>query len=310
MKLIFMGTPDFALNSLQKLIESKHTIQAVFTQPDKPKGRSYKLTPPPVKALAQKHGLQVYQPDSLKNDEVVDLVRSFSPDAIIVVAYGKILPKAILDIPRFGSINVHGSLLPKYRGAAPIQWSVLNGDKVTGVTTMYVAEGLDTGDIILKNETEIGENETSSELFKRIAELGGDLLIETLDQVEKGTAPRIPQNESNSCYAHMLSRDISLLDFNQPAREVHNKIRGLSEWPAAHAMLNDKKLKIYKSVVVDDMSGNPGELLDNKRMIIACSEGAVELLTVQLEGFKRMDGKSFLNGRRIEKGNALNKCLN
>lgn len=305
MNVIFMGTPDFAVASLQKLIDAGHTIQAVFTQPDKPKGRGYKLQPPPVKQLALQHNLPVYQPLTLKDDEQINFIRELHPDVIVVVAYGRILPKAVLEIPPYGCINVHGSLLPKYRGAAPIQWSVLNGDPVAGVTTMYMAEGLDTGDMILKSETPIGENETSAELFDRLTEIGADLLLTTLEQIKAGTAPRIPQDDSQSCYAPMLSREMSLLDFSQPAQLVHNKIRGLSDWPAAYTILNGKKLKIYHSAIVKGKNGKPGELLDAKRCIIACGEDAVELLEVQPEGSKRMGGRSFLNGKKLTKGECL-----
>lgn len=309
MKLVFMGTPDFAEASLQKLIESgEHEILAVYTQPDKPKGRGYKLLPPPVKELALQHGLPVYQPASLKNNpDVVSQLAALSPDLIVVVAYGKILPKAVLSLPARGCVNVHGSLLPKYRGAAPVQWSVLNGDPVAGVTTMYMAEGLDTGDMILKAETEIGENETAGELYDRLAQLGAGLLLDTLRQIEAGTAPRVPQDDAQSSYAPMLSREMSLVDFDRPAQQVHNQIRGLSDWPAAHALLAGKKLKFFQSRLAPDFSGAPGELLDGKRMIIGCSDGAVELLSVQYEGGKRMSGRDFLNGKRIAKGEFLNR---
>ncbi|EEG29634.1 methionyl-tRNA formyltransferase [[Clostridium] methylpentosum DSM 5476] len=308
MKLVFMGTPDFAAASLQRLIDSgKHEILAVYTQPDKPKGRGYKLAPPPVKVLALEHGIPVFQPVSLKEESVLEQLEAFSPDLIAVVAYGRILPSAVLELPKFGCVNLHGSLLPKYRGAAPIQWSVLNGDPVAGVTTMYMAEGLDTGDMILKAETEIGADETSSELYDRLAQIGAGLLLETFDQIEAGTAPRTPQDDALSCYAPMLSREMSLVDFSQPASKVHNLIRGLSDWPAAHATIGGKKLKIFQSTLAEGYRGEPGELLDSKRFVVGCGDGAVELLSVQFEGSKRMSGRDFLNGKRIAQGEFLNR---
>ena len=308
MKLVFMGTPDFAAASLQRLIDSgKHEIRAVYTQPDNPKGRGYKLAPPPVKVLALEHGIPVFQPVSLKEESVLEQLEAFSPDLIAVVAYGRILPSAVLELPKFGCVNLHGSLLPKYRGAAPIQWSVLNGDPVAGVTTMYMAEGLDTGDMILKAETEIGADETSSELYDRLAQIGAGLLLETFDQIEAGTAPRTPQDDALSCYAPMLSREMSLVDFSQPASKVHNLIRGLSDWPAAHATIGGKKLKIFQSTLAEGYRGEPGELLDSKRFVVGCGDGAVELLSVQFEGSKRMSGRDFLNGKRIAQGEFLNR---
>lgn len=308
MKLVFMGTPDFAAASLQRLLDSgRHEILAVYTQPDKPKGRGYKLAPPPVKMLALEHGIPVLQPVSLKEESVLEQLEAFAPDLIAVVAYGRILPRTVLELPKFGCVNLHGSLLPKYRGAAPIQWSVLNGDSVAGVTTMYMAEGLDTGDMILKEETEIGADETSSELYDRLAQIGAGLLLDTLDQIEAGTAPRTPQDDALSCYAPMLSREMSLVDFSQPASKVHNLIRGLSDWPAAHATIGGKKLKIFHSTLAEGYRGEPGELLDSKRFVVGCGDGAVELLSVQFEGSKRMSGRDFLNGKRIAQGEFLNR---
>lgn len=298
MRIVFMGTPEFAVPCLQSLIDAGHDVCAVFTQPDKPKGRGYTLTPPPVKELALKYNIDVFQPKTLRTVEAAETIRGLSPDVIVVVAYGKILPKDILDIPRFGCINVHASLLPKYRGAAPIQWSVLNGDKVTGVTTMYMAEGLDTGDMLLSKQTEIGPDETSGELHDRLSLMGADLIVKTLRAVEDGTAKRISQTEEGTCYASMLTKELSRIDWNKPANAVHNLIRGLSPWPTASTSYHGKLLKIHRSKVVSGYSGQAGEVLrTGGSFIVCCGEGtAVELAEVQYEGGKRMSGKDFLLG--------------
>jgi methionyl-tRNA formyltransferase len=301
MNIIFMGTPDFAVPCLQSLIDNKHNIMAVFTKPDKPKGRGLTLTPPPVKELAVAHNIEVFQPTSLKEQEVVDLVKSFNPELIVVVAFGKILPLSILEIPQKGCINVHASLLPKYRGAGPIQWSVLNGEKVTGVTTMYMEEGLDTGDIILKKEIEILENETASELHDRLSVLGAEALIETIDLLETNSAQRQKQDDKLSCYAPMLTKELCKIDFTKSKQEVHNLIRGLSTWPCANTMLDNKLLKVYKSQIIFDKDGKSGELLDEKRFIVGCADGAVEFLQVQYEGSKKMSGEDFLRGKKFLK---------
>ena len=231
-----MGTPDFAVPCLQSLLDAGHEVCAVFTQPDKPKGRGYAMTPPPVKVLALAHNLPVYQPTTLRTQEAAQQIREMQPECIVVVAYGKILPKEILEIPPYGCINVHASLLPKYRGAAPIQWSVLNGDAETGVTTMYMAEGLDTGDMLLKARTAIGPEETAGELHDRLAKMGAELIVETLRAVAEGTIQRIPQGDAETCYASMLTKELGKIDWNRPARELHNLVRGLSPWPVAETV--------------------------------------------------------------------------
>ncbi|MDE5993716.1 MAG: methionyl-tRNA formyltransferase, partial [Oscillospiraceae bacterium] len=250
MNIIFMGTPDFAVPCLKALIDSGENVTAVFTQPDKPKGRGYKLTPPPVKEVALTHNIPVYQPLSLKKGEdaetAMKTITELAPDLIIVVAYGKILPKAILDAPKY-CINVHASLLPKYRGAGPIQWSVLNGEKVTGVTTMLMAEGIDTGDMLLSKSTEIGENETASELHDRLSELGAEVLLETVKAVKSDSLTPVPQEDSQSTHAPMLTKDMCPIDFSKSAQEVHNQIRGLSAFPCATTVLDGKRLKVYRS---------------------------------------------------------------
>ncbi len=299
MKIVFMGTPEFAVLPLQALIQEKHEVLGVFTQPDKPKGRGYQLASPPVKELALRHGLPVYQPKTLRDGAALDILQELSPELIVVVAYGKILPKEILALPKYGCVNVHASLLPKYRGAGPIQWSILNGETETGVTTMYMAEGLDTGDMILKKKLPIEPDETADELHDRLAVLGAEALLETIRLIQAGTAPRIPQDDSQSCYAPMLSKELSLIDFSKPAQEIHNQIRGLSSWPAAYLMLKGKRLKVYRSRLAE-MTGEPGVLLDNRRFIIGCGDGrSVELLEVQPEGAKRMAGSDFLRGRQL-----------
>lgn len=300
MKIVFMGTPEFAKASLQKLLETDHQIVGVFTQPDKPKGRGYKLVAPPVKELALAHNIPVFQPQKMRDGTALEILQELQPDLIAVVAYGKILPKEILELPRYGCINVHGSLLPKYRGAGPIQWSVINGESVTGVTTMYMGEGLDTGDMILKKETPIGENETYGELHDRLKEIGAQALVETIELIEQGKAPREVQDNSLSSYAPMLDKQIARLDFTKDAQTLHNLIRGLSPWPVAHTTVDGKLLKVHRAVLASG-KGQPGEVIDSKKFIVACKEGALELLEVQLEGGKRMKGEDFLRGRKPKK---------
>lgn len=308
MKIVFMGTPDFAVPTLNKLYESEHEIAAVFTQPDKPKGRGYKLAPPPVKVLALEHGTPVYQPESLKKQpEMWDVLKEIAPDVIVVAAYGKILPKQVLDIPKYHCVNVHGSLLPKYRGAAPIQWSVLNGDDETGITTMLMGEGLDTGDILLQRSTPIGENETAAELFDRLAEIGADLLIETLEKLEKGEITPVKQDEELATYASILTKDMCMIDFNKPVKEVHKKICGLSDWPCAVTTLDGKRLKVFRSQIVKDkMSGQQaGTVVDTKQFCVCCADGVIKLTEVQAEGSKRMRSEDYLRGKPITPGTIL-----
>ena len=254
MKIVFMGTPEFAVPCLQRLIDCGHEISGVFTQPDKPKGRHGVLTPPPVKELALKNGIKVYQPTKMRDGTALEMLKEASPELVIVVAYGKILPKEILEFPKYGCINIHASLLPKLRGAAPIQWSVINGFEKTGVTSMQMDEGLDTGDMLLSEEIEIGENETSGELHDRLSLLGADVLEKTISALENGELKPIKQNESEFTYAPMLSKELSPIVWNLTAREVHNKIRGLSPWPGASAVLNGKTVKIKSSLLAPETS--------------------------------------------------------
>ena len=310
MNIIFMGTPDFAIPALRTLIESEHSVSAVFTQPDKPKGRGHKLTPPPVKVLAEQNGISVYQPESLKKnaDEYISIINDIKPDIIVVAAYGKILPKEVLDIPTFGCVNIHGSLLPKYRGAAPIQWAVLNGDKETGITTMLMNEGLDTGDILMTEKTKIGENETASELFERLSLMGAELMLKTIDNLQKEKISPKKQDNSKATYAQMLSKDLSNIDFNRLVYEVHKKICGLSDWPCAVTSINGKRLKIYRSEIVSNTKpdAEPGEIINEKDFTVACIDGSIRFVEVQAEGSKRMKSEDYLRGKPVTKGTILN----
>lgn len=310
MNIIFMGTPDFAVPVLELLYKTKkHNIQAVFTQPDKPKGRGYKLTSPPVKVLALEHNTPVFQPNSLKNggEEYVEKIKEYNPDCIVVAAYGKILPKSVLDIPKYGCVNVHGSLLPKYRGAGPIQWAVLNDEAETGITTMLMGEGLDTGDMLLKKATPIGENETAAELFDRLADMGAELLVETLDALEQGNVIPEKQQEEFATYAPMLSKDMCNLDFSDPVRKVHKQICGLSDWPCAVTKLNGKRLKIYKSEIVSNKASGKanGEIVNAKDFSVACSDGVIRFTEIQAEGSKRMKTADYLRGKPVSEGTIL-----
>ena len=304
MNIVFMGTPEFAVPCLDALLKAGHQVSAVFTQPDKPKGRGYKLTPPPVKELALQKNISVFQPTTLKDGVALEEIKKVNPDLIVVVAYGKILPKEILSFPKYGCVNVHASLLPKYRGAGPIQWSILNGEEETGVTTMYMAEGLDAGDMLEKEAIRIGENETADELHDRLSELGAKLIVSTVEKLENKEITPVKQNDQESSYAPMLSKELSLIDFKESAKKVHNLIRGLSSWPCANTFYEGKRLKIYRSEIVD-LSGKPGEILDDKRFIIACGDKAIRAIVVQYEGSKKMSSEDFLRGKSLKKGEIL-----
>lgn len=303
MKILFMGTPDFALPSLEKLNEY-HDVKAVFTQPDKKVGRKQILTPPDVKVLAEKLSIPVFQPSTLKNDDAYNLLKEINPELIVVAAYGKILPLSFIDYPKYGCINVHASLLPKYRGAAPIQASVLNGDEKTGVTIMKMAEGLDTGDILTQRETEIGIDDTSESMFEKLSVMGADLLIETISLLENGEVSPIKQDDSLSSYASMIDKTMSVIDFEKSAFEVHKKICGLYSWPIAQTMLNGNVLKIYKSKI-NEKSGDPGTILSLEPFIVACKDKSIEILELQLSGKKRMDAHSFILGHHLSVGDKL-----
>lgn len=304
MKIIYMGTPDFAVPALKALASSEHEVCAVFTQPDKPRGRKMILTPPDVKVCAQSLNIPVYQPESMKNGDALEIINQYNPDVIVVAAYGKILPIAVLDAPKFGCVNIHGSLLPKYRGAAPIQQSVLNGDRVTGITTMLMDVGLDTGDILLTEETEIGENETSGELFDRLAVLGGELILKTLAALEKGEITPKKQDESLATHTSKIDKSLCPIDFSKSASEVHNKVRGLNPWPVATTKICGKNVKVY-STKLCQKSGKCGEVLSTKPLIVACGEKSVEILEIQPEGKKRMTADAFLAGHKLEIGDII-----
>lgn len=302
MNIVFMGTPDFAVPSLKRLIDLGHRIKGVFTQPDKPVGRRQELTPPPVKELALRFGIPVFQPVRLRDGEALALLRELAPELVVVVAYGRILPPELLAVPEYGCINIHGSLLPRYRGAAPIQWTVINGDALAGVTSMYMAEGMDTGDMLLQLSTPVGEEETAGELFDRLAPLGADCLEQTLERLQGGRLSPVPQDEGQATYAPMLDKEMARLDFTSSPRELCCLIRGLCPWPVAYTGLDGKKLKVYAARPVEGFSGEAGTLLSGSRMIVAAGAGAVELLRVQLEGSRQMDAEDFLRGKRLAPG--------
>lgn len=305
MRIVFMGTPDFAVPSLQALIDAGHDVCAVYTQPDKPQGRKQILTAPPVKTLALEHDIPVFQPNTLKNEDEQARLRELAPEVIIVVAYGKLLPKAVLDIPPHGCINVHGSLLPRWRGAAPIQWAVIAGDEMAGVTTMQMAEGLDTGDMLLTYETKVGEKETAGELFDRLAQSGAELLTQTLVKLDEIT-PR-PQDDAQSCYAHMLDKQMAVIDWGKSAHEIDCLIRGLNPWPIALTTLSGERLKVFAAEKANG-NGEPGTVLEadpKKGLTVACGEGALGLTEIQLVGGKRMKATDFLRGHAIQVGTKL-----
>lgn len=314
MNIIYMGTPDFAVPPLNAIISSGENVQAVFTQPDKPKGRGFKLLPTPVKECALSHNIPVYQPLSLrKGDEAASyeaLIKELNPDLIVVAAYGQILPQSILDIPKFGCVNIHASLLPKYRGAAPIQRVILDGETETGVTAMRMADGIDTGDMMMKLSVKIGENETASELHDRLSELGADLIIKTIEALKNGTAVYEKQDDSKSCHAAKIDKSMSFTDFSLSAEQVHNHIRGLSSSPCAAAYLDGKRLKMYRSELVKNVTGTPGEIVNADNFTVACGDGNGVMLTeVQGEGGKRLKTADFLRGCKIEKGTILKSAL-
>lgn len=308
MRIAFMGTPDFSVDCLKALVASEHEIVGVFCQPDKPVGRKQELTPPDVKVEALKHGLKVFQPVSLRNGKGTEILEEIKPDLVVVVAYGKILPHDFLEYPKYGCINIHASILPKYRGASPIHYAVLNGDSETGVTAQQMNDGVDTGDILHIKKCPIGINDTTERMYEILAPLGAETLMETIEMLENGELNPIVQDESQATHVGLLTRDMSTIDWDKSAFEVHNKIRGLYSWPGTSTSLNGKTLKIHSAVLSDKKGNNkPGEVIDsNGRLIVCCGDGkCVELKTVQLEGKKRMEVSAFLNGYPIEKGTVL-----
>ena len=303
MRIVFMGTPDFAAASLDALLKNGYNIAGVFTQPDKAKGRGMEISFSPVKELALENEIPVFQPAKMRDGAALSILQSLKPDLVVVVAYGRILPDDILSVPPLGTINVHGSLLPSYRGAAPIQWSVLNGDEKTGVTTMYLSSEMDAGDIIFSEETEIGEYETSGELYDRLKKLGAELLIKTVRAIEAGCAPRTPQDETQATYVSMLDKSLSPLDFTKPARAVVKWVCGLQPWPVASAELGGVVLKIYSARLTHRHTGAvPGSIVSTGKdgIEIACGDGETVLLTeVQAPGKKRMPAEDYLRGHKL-----------
>lgn len=304
MRIVFMGTPDFAEASLKKLIDEGFSVVGVFTQPDKPKGRGMEMSFSPVKTLALANHIPVYQPEKMRDGTALDQIRALAPDILVVVAYGRILPDDILAVPKYGAVNVHASLLPKYRGSAPIQWAVLNGDRTTGVSTMYLAHEMDTGDVIYTEETEIGEYETSGELFDRLKELGAELLVKTLRDIEAGCAPRTPQDHSRASYVTMLDKSLSPIDWNNSPRAVLKHIYGLQPWPVATMELEGAVYRVFSAAYTENRTDKaPGSLVSagKEGIEIACAGGETLRITeLQAPGKKRMSAADFLRGHPIK----------
>ena len=311
MRLIFMGTPDFAVGTLEALIEAGHEVALVVTQPDKPRGRSKKLQYPPVKEAALAHNIEVFQPKRVREAESIEYLKKYQPDCIVVVAFGQILPKEILEMPKYCCVNVHASLLPKYRGAAPIQWAVINGEKVSGVTTMRMDEGLDTGDMILKTEIPLDQKETGGSLHDKLAEAGAKLCVETLKCLEDKTATWEPQGESTTAYAKMLDKNLGNINWNDPAVQIERLIRGLNPWPSAYTHWNDKVIKLWQADVVEDNTDQEAGTIvkvEKDSFYVQTGEGLLKIEELQLQGKKRMDAGAFLRGNHLEYGEILKKC--
>lgn len=311
MRVIFMGTPDFAVGTLEEIIKAGHEVVLVVTQPDKPKGRGKALQYPPVKECAISHGIEVFQPTRIKATENIDYLAKYQPDIIIVAAFGQILPKAILDMPQYGCINVHASLLPKYRGAAPIQWAVINGDEITGVTTMRMDIGLDTGDMIAKREVRISENETGGSLFDKLSAVGAQLCVETMDMIEKGTAEYTPQDNQLATHTSVIEKELGNIDWEKSAIAIERLIRGLNPWPSAYTYLEDgKMLKIWSAKVVSNTTDyEPGCIvkITKNALEVQAKDGVLSLLEVQLQGKKRMEIDAFLRGYQLKEGSFLKR---
>lgn len=318
MRIVYMGTPEFAAVALDAIVK-EHEVVAVITQPDKPQGRNRKLVPTPVKVKAQAYDIPVYQPVKIREEESVQMIRDYNPDVIVVAAYGQILPESILNIPKYGCINIHASLLPKYRGAAPIERAIIDGEVMTGVTTMYMAKGLDTGDMIEKAEVPITGEDTGASLHDKLAEAGAALILTTLAKLEAGTVTRTKQDDAQSCYAAMLTKELGRMDFTRPAVELERLIRGLNPWPCAYTTIDGKNVKLYKAEVINldaqmrqmlqerseqTLTFTPGEIVEvaKKYFVIACGEGALRVRNLQPEGKKAMDTSAYLNGNPLKPG--------
>lgn len=303
MKILFMGTPDFAVPCLEELVKHKHDVVAVFTQPDRPKGRGKKVLPPPVKAKALELGIKVLQPKKVRKKEYIEIIKEMDIDCIVVVAYGQLLPKEILEKPEKGCINVHASLLPKYRGAAPINWSIVNGEDKTGITTMYMNEGLDTGDMILKEEVKIEKDMTAGELHDILCQVGSKVLIDTLKLIETNEAPRTPQDDSKSSYASLLNKETGCIDWQNSAKDIYNLVRGLNPWPVAYTMYKGKKLKIWKcSVTKGKDIGIPGKIINVNRegIFVSTGNGVIVIEEMQLPNSRKMSVDEYIRGNSIE----------
>lgn len=307
-----MGTPDFAVPSLEMLVNEGYDVAAAVTQPDKPKGRGNRMAAPPVKEFALKHGIEVLQPEKIKTREFIEQIRALKPDLLITAAYGKILSKDLLDVPVYGCINVHGSLLPAYRGAAPINWAVINGESKTGITTMFTDVGLDTGDMLLKKELAIGPDTTVGELHDKMAVLGAEVLKETLLELRKGTLERIPQEDNASTYAPMMSKELGLIDWNKTAREIHDLVRGTDPWPGAYTFIEGGRMRVWKTSLVPeaaDSSRSNGEILkvDDEGILVKCSDENLLIREVQFDSSKRMSVRDYIRGHQINTGETLGK---
>lgn len=309
MKIIFMGTPDFAVGTLKALIQAGHEITLVVSQPDKPKGRGHELVPTPVKAVALEHNLRIYQPEKLRGEIAEEMIRSTEADVIVVAAFGQLIPKSILEMKRYGCINVHGSLLPKYRGAAPIQWAVIDGEKESGITIMQMDSGLDTGDMLLKAAIPLFPKETGGSLFDKLSALGASLCVEALEKLEAGSLKPEKQGESPTPYAKMLTKEMGELDWSRPAIELERLIRGLNPWPSAYTKLSGKTLKIWDADVCEEEEAGSvcGEIVrvSKETFYVSCGQGVLKINELQLQGKKRMDTAAFLRGYHLEKGSIL-----
>lgn len=311
MRLVFMGTPDFAVPALRTLAASRHEVVGVVTQPDKPKGRGKHLQAPPVKEAAQELGIPVYQPEKVREQSFVEQLSELRPDAIIVAAFGQLIPKTILDMPKYGCLNIHASLLPKYRGASPIQWAILNGDEKTGVTIMRMEEGLDTGAIYLQKEYPLDGTETGGSLFDALSELGGPLMLEALDQLEAGTLTAVPQDEEKACYVRMLKKELGKINWSADGRQIERYIRGLNPWPAAYTSWSGKTLKLWKAEwVKEDTECAPGIVtaIEKNGFLVQTGAGQLRITELQLEGKKRMDAGAFLRGVTMQAGDSLGEA--
>lgn len=310
MRIVFMGTPEFSVPCLERLVSDGEEVVGVFTQPDKPKGRGYEMAFSPVKECAIKHNIPVFQPKSMKTGEALEILKQLNPDLSIVVAYGKILPADVLYAPKYNSINIHASLLPRYRGSAPIQWCVINGEKESGVTSMLMDEGIDTGDMLIKDSVEITENMTAGELHDKLSELGAEVLSKTVKALKNGELKPVKQNDDESCYAPMLTKELCPVDFTKSAQEVHNSIRGLSPWPVATAVLDGKKVKIHASVLSQfTAQAQAGEIVRaDGALTVMCGDGkCIDITEIQLEGKKKMSVKDFLLGHKVEIGTIMKR---